>query len=270
MTIQRALTDAEQSTIAKGEVLANDLFQLSFQQRSLVGTGENTPHDRTEVSKAGPDPKAGGFKHQPNPVGNYGSDWRKGPPNPPIGKSTDEPDDPAAMPGHAQPKRVGTANFPTDPVHDRRVPAATRGLLAPRPWDKGSKSDSEEPDFSGAGGPNSDAPRGIPGTDRTTVQPQPGASFGHRDRKPPSVQRVGPFDRALRKAIRDAITEELSTAEEPYRVPPIRPAKPGFSLRPRPTDTEGPAGERAQQDRYAREADARDSGAAARARQAGD
>ena len=295
MTIQRPLTDAEQSIVSKGESLPNDLFQLSFQQHPLLSNSASDPHDRTEISKAsspcadcgsttarnkygdavctnpkcfagknegaapdkrqidsaGPDnefdrpvPTPRGMPDDtgaPHPYQDNGqgtgcgrcgqgiASHRGGKRTTPLGKSTfgqDEPDDPNAMPGHKQPKRVGTENFPTDPVHDKRMPAATRSLLSPRPWDKGSKSDSEEPDFSGAGGPETSAPRGIP---RPSVgakhdrpnhphgppEPEPGASFGGSNR-PPQVTRTGPFDRALRKAIREAITEELSTAQSPY------------------------------------------------------
>lgn len=37
-----------------------------------------------------------------------------------------------AMPGHRQPTNVGTENFPTDPIHDKRIPDATRALLTGR------------------------------------------------------------------------------------------------------------------------------------------
>ncbi len=33
---------------------------------------------------------------------------------------------------HLQPTNKGTANFPTDPIHDKRIPAVTRRLLGGR------------------------------------------------------------------------------------------------------------------------------------------
>lgn len=95
MTIQRPLTDAENSVLAKGEVLANDLFQFSLQQHSLVGTGENTPHDRTEISKASAPCRDCG---QPTTKNSYGDDVCQNPKcfaaqneNPEIGKAHQGP-----------------------------------------------------------------------------------------------------------------------------------------------------------------------------------